>query len=801
LSCTTSYPVNPYESIVERLLSKLKYCKTPIESIYRDLPSNSNNKEVFKKIVESLKLMLLSDQNFDKNLILNQAKQIEKVFLYNDSKNGYNIFLENNKFLYENIFEIFIKTKRIETIYVLSQLRLDISQATSKLKTKFKEANAFNPWFLSKLSECARHIKKNWNYTDENQKNFIDFVYFIDFMRYSIYYINKEIKERSCAKPCLILAIDLLDISQDISNIDLMKFINDIFHKDNFYLLKDHQQETQDILKLLINLAVKIENNTNFYTSDTNNYNYLDTLKSCIKSFRQMIEQTRNSSENLKIIHNILFEKIIFEPVEFNYVSEDYFKLINDYMEFISYDYFPNDKKIVDKLKTVYQKAISDDILGSFVNLYDSEFRKKYYISFFKKLSEIIPKRQDISIGLTDEFIHLLEACMNKNEFLDPFNKDEFTVFYYFCEYLTVNVSKTESLNESLVDKCTEFWFQLCINLFEKDEFNSNLFNLFYLFLQNIFKNYKKLLSSKAEKLWNIYLEMKNEKILLIICEIKPLDIDFFLKDISTKFATLIIVSDKNYENPLSKNYIALIKLAESLPEFFFQSIPNRNINVIEIFECSKNYQNELIIAIDLIRRLFQTLSSQGLAKEFHDIAFDNRRKFHKILFVQGENKLKDEKRTIFNIPQYTLDIIVRILCDYYNFLASNSLNNEKIKILIDDLIELFEEMLPSKDAAIFLKSIEYISRCNNGQNKSILKEYHQYFLNLKKDNKLVSIVEIEISLNSIINYIEDKNIETFSKQLKENTSNISKLEKTNETQDLKIKKMNQQVSRACIIS
>ena len=73
------------------------------------------------------------------------------------------------------------------------------------------------------------------------------------------------------------------------------------------------------------------------------------------------------------------------------------------------------------------------------------------------------------------------------------------------------------------------------------------------------------------------------------ICEIIPLSIDLFLKDITQKYASLILISNKNYQNPISQNHMALIKLAEYVPEFFFLNIQNRDANVIEIFECSKN--------------------------------------------------------------------------------------------------------------------------------------------------------------------------------------------------------------------
>jgi len=556
--------------------------------------------------------------------------------------------LENNKFLFENVFDIFLKTNKTDTIFVLSNLRLEISEVTSKLKAKFKEANKFNQWLLEKLSDCVKHFKKNWNYTDENNENYVDISLFNDFISGLIYYIKKEIKDRSCAKSCLLLAIDLLNLSQDLYNQIQIEFISDIFNKENFYLLKDHQSETQAILKLLIDLAVEIENNPNFDSENNREqHDYNESLNYCIDTFQNRIQQTSNLTENLEIIHEILFERIIFEPVESNFVTEEYFKLINNLMELVSFDYFPDDKIMVERLKTVYQKAISADILESFVN---------------------------------DDLLIL------------------------------------------------------------------------------------------------------------------PLSTDLFLKEVSIKFASLLL--SKNYENPISQNYIALLKLVEYVPEFFFLSIPNKDINAIEIFECSKNVQNELNVAIGTINHLFQILNSNGLDKEYFNIAFNTRKKFYRILFVEGEIKIKDKPRTLLNIPYYKFDIMVQNLCSYYNFLAVNSEDRNQIKTLIDDLVELFEE-LKSKDAATILSTIEFVGKCNNKKNKIIIKEYHQYFLNLKNDKKLLSISEIEVSLNSLINYIEDRNIETFTKQLSQNTSNISKLDRTTRYQETEIRNVYKSVNKA----
>ena len=740
-----------------------------------------NNTEKLKQILSLYKNILVENQDYDLTTIVEFGRQIKEIAIVSDNKIGYKFFIENHRLFCEYLFDSFIRApSKHDPIYVLSKLEFDLKTIMPKLKTKLPESTKFNIWMIEKLIECVTHVMTNFNYTNQKGNDYINLDLAVSFIEYFIEYIVDHVKEKQCCILCLNLIISLLNLSN--SHQRTLNLINRLFSKENFYLFKDYPNETIEILNLILDSASNMEKIDD---------NLLKQISSAIKSSLNYFKfRIMNFKDTISLIQNNLYERLIFEPIESNYIKNEYFESILDLMEYVSFEKYPKDATSLKRLKETFSLVVSPDFFES-IELDDNNPRTKYYLSFFNKISESILTRNDILEILYDQFIQIIDNCELRNEFRNEFYSYKFTFNYHLVKELTSNLFKHDSINDDLIRKCISIWFQIY------DEENLILSTNFYASMLEASKNYSKLVAERAYELWIIYLDTKNIILPPTLAKIYELSSEIFMKSVLDKFSLLLF--DNNIENPIRDNQVLLSKIAEITPEYFFKNLPDKEINLFELFElCKLNSQKtELQLFFTFIHLLIRSINEKGLDPIYQQVLFENRLKLLRFLFVEGENKQNDKKRSFLSLPNHPISISLNFITNFYTILAFNLHDKDDVNILINELVDLFDE-IKSKEAIPILFTLDQIGKCKNKLYLNLLKKHHDYFLTVNEDKDLISTSpELETALIVLINLIEGKTIEVFTNQLNQNTTNITKLEKTTKKQELKITNIKQDINDA----
>lgn len=763
----------------------------PKDNIYFNLSSHPNALEKIKKLLNIYKTMLIQDQYYYSRL-MDFGKQIVQIIEYKDPKNGYKLFNDSIKLVFETLFEIVLKSKRNDSLYVIARIDTHLEEVIKKAKPP--DIKNLNLFLLNKIIECANHIAKNGDRIDEieiNKKSDItDEKYcselFCNFIRsVFIEYITSEIKDKTCIKPCLDLITALLGLNKKSG--ELWYLVKELFYKENFYLLKDHKEETAQILAKLLDCAISFNEKDEDLNDDERKQ--LDYLKQTLEYYKERVVPFPDVT---KSIQTCLIKNSVLKPIELNITNEHYYEIVHEICEdLVSFEDYSFNKNDLDYLVKVFNLAISPDIFDSIQLGQIDEYsrRLRFYQSFYENIFKSLEKRNDISNLLNESFIRLVDVCVEKNEFVNEFKRDEFTINYNIMMSLAKNSIERKNSNLKLVEKLIDFFF-FSYESINSDEFKSN----FYELIETVSQNYTNRLANHSDKLWEYYIKTKNDRLVEAIKNIFRLIKDKFIQSYHVSFTELMLDS----KSSVNDFYNILLTIAEHKVEYFFKKAKSGELIFIELIGKAKlkNTKNE-ISDLTLVGGLFaiinQNLLKQNtLSSADKAVLFENRKKFLRILFVNGETDTK-----VLSIEHYGLDLLVRLIYDlnYYIIMNIEGDKNAKLNEIVMDAFDLFKK-IAKKEAAIMLILIRHIAELDNRAHASLLKDKKEVFIKIKNDKKLYSVVEIKDAVDALLDLIEGRNLESIDTKVNQNASSINGINKDLNEKNAKIQNLDKNVKQ-----
>ena len=317
---------------------------------------------------------------------------------------------------------------------------------------------------------------------------------------------------------------------------ELWYLVKELFYKENFYLLKDHKEETAQILAKQLDCAISFNEKDEDLNDDERKQ--LDYLKQTLEYYKERVVPFPDVT---KSIQTCLIKNSVLKPIELNITNEHYYEIVHEICEdLVSFEDYSFNKNDLDYLVKVFNLAISPDIFDSIQLGQIDEYsrRLRFYQSFYENIFKSLEKRNDISNLLNESFIRLVDVCVEKNEFVNEFKRDEFTINYNIMMSLAKNSIESKNSNLKLVEKLIDFLF-FSYESINSDEFKSN----FYELIETVSQNYTNRLANHSDKLWEYYIKTKNDRLVEAIKNIFRLIKDKFIQSYHVSFTELMLDS------------------------------------------------------------------------------------------------------------------------------------------------------------------------------------------------------------------------------------------------------------------
>jgi hypothetical protein len=750
--------------------------------------------------MEIYKNILINDKyQYDYNVLSDFGYQLIKIMEYKDPMHGHKLFVNNYKQFYETLFEILFKCKRKDSLNLIQRMQLDFEDMLKA--NKISNLKNFGLYLINSSIEAVNFLIENESKFEQESVNQIKDTklsclnLFGEFARKTfLSYLSSTLKDKSCIKPCLDLIYALLKIVPKSK--PCFYVVERLLRKEDFYLLKNFPEETKLILSKLLDLCLEIN------LDDREQYSFLKD------SIENLVKRILPFQDVIDAIQNCLYQKFIFRSIEQDITIKEYYYATSDLSKFIDFKKFPKESNELQRLKTIFKMAISSEIFDSIQpdQAEDYNSRVTFYNLFYRKIAECLKERGDMSALLNDEIIELVNEIIEKNDFVNEFKDNSFTINFNIIR----NLSKVLE-NKNTSTDLAQILFDLWISLFKN--FNTQeLRRTACTFIKSACENFPKICSSYSDDIWDFYLNSQTQGSEYFLLEaikfIFPLTRERFLTAHSKALTASIISSN---ESIVKLNGI-LNLISEMAPEYYFKKYDSIEMVILDIFNKVKSQSNAnphdqiifISIMIGVTNKLL--LKNFNLSQTERDYMFTCRHKFLRFIFENGENYKKNSK--ILKVPNLTLDSTIYIVNNVFYFLAVTLIENDKyerVKAIVMDLIGIIKA-ISTKECIVLVIQIRKIGIIHGQRYLPFLKENAKIFHDMKNNSREPEIQEV---LQNVIDLIEGRNLEDFETKLNENENridniqntvllngkNISSLNRSVKTQELRITNLNENLN------
>lgn len=727
---------------------------------------------------------------FDSYEMKKFGQQISMLFEYDSPTNGYKIFVENWGKLFDVLFEIYMKATRNDCRNSL--ITIDLRNIWKKAKSKLKDVKQFNLHLFKKLIECTAYINSHWEEIDSKSLKYLQEdssdksksclnVYY-DFVREFIEYIAYEVTDiKTCCKPCLDLLIELSK-SAHLSK-DYLRIIYDLLWKDNFFVLKDFATEIRTLSGNLLELPYEFEESDGDFSDLAK-----DRFDSIDKILRHLCQRIEKFPESKNVVQEILLEKVFYKPIERKVLSNSFYDLIDDPFELFDPVYLFN------SCKDMFTKAlilfVSNEVIEAIQpeNTIDKSDLKSYFNKWFEHLGKLLATEKNFDPKFTNNLIKIVDEIYKLDNFIDAFDSERFTVNFEIIRSLSGAFENPDSSAE-LITSLIKIWSLLS----KKD--NTEFNECFYNYLYHASQNHPKSIVPIAGELWELYLKDLNNdfsQILMVLCEILPLTSDLFMTKYRKRFLDAIL---KNINTTFLKNYSLFIKLFETCPEFYFQVDEDKKMCFTKLIEKMKKSSDNAVL-MSIVGIFYYVIKAatenEKVIKDMNQVILNHRKEFWHFVYIEGVEVKNNQKLKLLKLKDFSTQWAIHQIGDVYLLLLKISKDRKTLaKQFVDELIDYYKRTEPKTDQPFYV--VDIITKIGLIDNKAYLepiRKYRDFFVETK--NALKSNPEAISSLSSILDLIDNRNLETFANILTEAEKNIIKIGENLAEKDAEIKALDE---------
>jgi len=555
-------------------------------------------------------------------------------------------------------------------------------------------------------------------------------------------------------KPTLDLIVNVLKLNNSTFNP-----INQFFRINGFFNLANYSTECIQMLNELISIIYA--NKQIKETSDLIDY-YVEK----VKIFKKVVEK----------IHPVLFEKAICIPIEQNIeqLKEPYDKFLESLLSLYSFEIYPKptDSNELDRLEKLIFRLSTDECFERFQADKAPWWYQPsaFYLSFFTNLTSNFGKRTDLVERFEPAFLKLLEKLVEKNEFFDKFLNPNggllinFRILLVFTNQLLLTKNSSHS---KLVNKIIEIWIFIKEQDLD-DEANKQCDS----YIQTAAVHYPDQVADFAEKIYDYYLN--DTSFLFTATSIFPFSLESFKqKGIDSKFHAKCL-SDSNF---LISNYNLLYSLLSKMPGYFIhKEAANRQIRLFELCQSGqKNRDNNIQIGINTLNLMYSLIEQLKQPNIYVNDLFTDRKHIQEFQYFIREKKSA--------LPAYiTESYVLRVIGNYYKML---SIHESQIGELVTELIQMSQNFAPT-DSSILLLDCKEI--CVSKNRIDLLKKNKEIIYSMRKHSEIQEIIQ------SICDFIEDRNLEVIDTKLTKNIENVVVLDNSVKETTKKVVDLNQKV-------
>lgn len=692
------------------------------------------------------------------------SKQIIQVFEYEHPSSGHRIFMENWQQLFDAFFEVFTKALRNDVRAEFP--RIDLREICTKSKSKFKDLKQFNSYLFSKLTELTRFLNKHYKEIDSRSilPSCLDCYY--DFSYSMVDYISHDVSDvNSYCKPCVEY---LVELSKGVHlSTDYLRVMYDLLWKENFFVLKDLSNETVEITQNVLDVTYQfVESDGDLDDLQKKRYEY---LTKCLNYLKKRVEKF---PESKRAAQECLFEKTFYKPVILNIQSENFFDLMQDEIFDLT-----DPATIYETCRPKFEKLLAFFIANGFLeaiqpNQGDNSGMILYFTEWFKKLGQVLKTASTCEDKFVLSLLEIMKKVEQIDNYVDPFDTESMTINFYIIRELSDGVFDNPKSNDKLVTGFLQFW----IKLYEKHNSNRDIAERFFDFITAANNNFSKFLIPFASKLWEFYLaKMDKYQLMMTIETILPSTHALFMQNYSKRFTQEIF---KNFDQNFLNVNLLLIKIIKSCPQYFFQ-VDNDQLLLTRYIEKSKNVITEHVFSsmLSLANLIISALKDNSkLGKELNSVLFKHRLEFWTIIYTKKPNSSKYD---IFRTPNFNSDWIVLSIGEIYYILMrnlSNKDNKSVVKTFIDEFLFYFDNTEPRSQRPFqIIDVIRGLGEFENKKYAELLREHRERFVELRKEAK--SDPNAMKSVDSVLDLIDDRNLQTFSKKLDVNEKKIEQID------------------------
>ncbi len=371
---------------------------------YNNFENEMNEIQVDEKLSDELKLLKIKKEELNKQynsiqfgefnllteeynkLIINLEKDTKSLELLRKKKSKLNDFISLENSIIENEkrireFDIKIENlekKKKETNFIKRDIKNHILLLEETKKTDKKSGickHCLSPINFKKIEEKLNDLK-------QNKKNFIEKINKINF---NIKHLNNERENlNQLINDQKNIPKKIAQISSTINNLQ-KKIENNNIKKDN---LENQKKEAQNKLKKIQKEINKIQDKFLEFSM------YDENLKEKQTTLLTKINLIKEENEKLNSKKNLLIQKILILPENFNLLikrTEILISKLNEYIEAFYFEFVDHLNKelknLVKQLNWNFQKIYIDDDLNLIVKNIDGKTLKFSNLSEFEKKS------------------------------------------------------------------------------------------------------------------------------------------------------------------------------------------------------------------------------------------------------------------------------------------------------------------------------------------------------------------------------------------------------------------------------
>ena len=571
--------------------------------------------------------MILTDEKyyFDDYLISKIINELENVISKPDPLKQDSFFMRNYKLISETIFDIFLKSTRIEAKKNSAKFYRIIIDILPKLKHQDTEYQIF---VVNKICEIAIHMK---TFCMSDSATLIEFY---ELCRWIPSYIRDTYKLKTLALPCLNLAIEWLHLSSEPKFIELAARI---LEKKAFYSFPDYIEKFIDFFKLLIALAHKIPEQI---LTDKNQSIFKDEIKKCIKTFAEQHLSTKTPLT--KTVVPLIFKQLISKAISNKIEDDIYFQCIEPLVKLLDFKSFSTDKEDLEDIKKTVSLLVAPEVLESIQPDYKDRFQSinRFYVLFYTQLSMVYESRSDIGNLIEPEIINLI-STIDEFDNYENYNDQNVTInFDILRPFLTVFI-KHNANYPRIVSFIAPIIFKLRLNHKENNDINGH-FSMFISILSG-----SDILAANAQKIWEIFLTDPNQHLLShALYTILPKNPDSLTREYAIEYFNFILSQETSFTT-FMPNYSLIQVISKCCYNYFFE-IRNETKNSIIKDLILKGEELKDPMVLYYVTDIYSKLCSEVNESLYLAVLYELRSEIYRVLFMSDIDKTKKVKIALF---------------------------------------------------------------------------------------------------------------------------------------------------------